>query len=103
MVQESTRRVSSHPGDAVAHQCWKSARQQPDLQKRSHLIARGLNFVHSQTARQKIEQLLTNFAYKTNPTPLIPLYRLESEAELPRVLPVVGQLPLPPQSFKQCR
>lgn len=86
---------SSHPGDAVAYQCWKSARQQADLQERSRLIARGLNFVHSQTARQKIEQLLTNFTVtKTSPTPLMPLYRLESEAELPRVLPVVGQLPL---------
>lgn len=86
---------SSHPGDAVAYQCWKSARQKPDLQERARLIARGLNFVHSETARQQIEKLLTDFTVvKARPTPRLPIYRSETEAELPRILPVVGKLPL---------
>ncbi|MBR8839249.1 MAG: hypothetical protein DSM106950_35925 [Stigonema ocellatum SAG 48.90 = DSM 106950] len=86
---------SSHGGDAVAYQCWKLARQQEDLQERARLIARGLNFAHSQTARQKIEQLLTDFTVaKGSVVPPIPVYRLESETELPRILPVVGKFPL---------
>lgn len=86
---------SSHPGDAVAYQCWKSARQKSDFQERARLIARGLNFVHSETARQQIEKLLTDFTVvKTRPAPRLPVYRSETEAELPRILPVVGKLPL---------
>ncbi len=86
---------SSHPGDAVAYQCWKSARQKADYQERARLIARGLNFVHSETARQQIEKLLTDFTVvKTRPAPRMPVYRSETEAELPRILPVVGKLPL---------
>ena len=86
---------SSHPGDAVAYQCWKSARQKGDLQERARLIARGLNFVKSETARQQIEKLLTDFTVvKTRPAPRMPIYRSETEAELPRILPVVGKLPL---------
>lgn len=86
---------SSHPGDAVAYQCWRFARQQEDLQERSRLIARGLNFAYSTPARQKVEQLLTDFTVaKTLPVPIMPIYRLESEVELPRILPVVGKLPL---------
>lgn len=86
---------SSHPGDAVAYQCWKLVRAKEDFQERSRLIARGLNFAHSETARKKIEQLLTDFTVaKTRPAPSMPVYRLESEEELPRVLPVVGKIPL---------
>jgi hypothetical protein len=86
---------SSHPGDAVAYQCWKLTRQKEDLQERARLIARGLNFVHSETARQQIEKLLTDFTLvKTRPAPRLPIYRLETEVELPRILPVVGKLPL---------
>jgi hypothetical protein len=85
----------------VAYQVWKLAREQEDIQKRSVLIARGLNFAHSETARKKIEQLLTNFTItKTRPTPSLPIYRLESETELPRVLPVVGKLPLTPADLQ---
>lgn len=92
---------SSHPGDMVAYECWKFAREQEDLQARSHLIARGLNFAHSESARQKIEQLLTDFTVaKSRPMPSIPLYRLESEDELPRILPVVGKLPLTPADLR---
>ena len=46
---------TQHPGDAVAYQCWQMARQQSDLQVRSRLIAKGLRFAHSETARTKVE------------------------------------------------
>lgn len=86
---------TTHPGDAIAYQCWKSGRQKTDLQERSRLIARGLTFAHSETARQKIEYLLTDFTVvKARPIPRLPIYRLDSEEELPRVLPIVGKLPL---------
>ena len=51
---------SEHSGDAVAYQCWVSARQQTDLQERSQVIARGLRFAHSDSARRQLETLLTN-------------------------------------------
>lgn len=86
---------TTHPGDAIAYQCWKLARQQSELQERSRLIAKGLRFAHSKTARQKIEQLLTDFTVTpARPAPRLPVYRLESEEEMPRLLPVVGKLPL---------
>ncbi len=92
---------SSHPGDAVAYQYWKLARQKDDLQERARLISRGLNFVHSKTARRQIEKLLTDFSVvKARPAPRLPLYRLETEAELPKILPVVGKLPLTKSDLK---
>ncbi|MBE9112457.1 hypothetical protein IQ273_23985, partial [Nodosilinea sp. LEGE 07298] len=58
-------------------------------------IAQGLRFAESPTARQHIEKLLTDFTVvKDRPAPRLPLYRLETESELPRVIPVVGQMPL---------
>ncbi|MEC4815721.1 MAG: RuBisCO accumulation factor 1 [Scytonema sp. PMC 1069.18] len=85
----------NHPGDAIAYQTWRLARQKSDLQERSRLIGKGLRFAHSQTARKHIEQLLTDFTVVPNrPAPSLPFYRLESEAELPRIIPVVGELPL---------
>lgn len=84
-----------HPGDAIAYQMWKLARQKSDLQERSRLIAKGLRFAHSDTARNQIEQLLTDFSVTPNKlAPRLPIYRLDVEEELPRVIPVVGQLPL---------
>lgn len=86
---------SDHPGDAVAYQYWRYAKQQTDLPERSRLIARGLMFAHSQTARQQIEQLLTEFgSVSKRPAPKLPLYRFEEEEELPRIIPVAGKLPL---------
>ncbi len=86
---------SNHPGDAVAYQSWRLARQNNDLQQRSRLIGRGLKFAHSATARQQLEQLLTDFTVvPERPAPRFPIYRLESGEELPRIMPVVGQLPL---------
>ncbi len=92
---------SEHPGDAVAYQCLKLARQNSDLQVRSRLIARGLKFVHTPTARQQIEQLLTDFTVDPKrPAPTLPFYRPDSEAEMPRIVPVVGELPLTPQDLQ---
>jgi hypothetical protein len=92
---------SNHPGDAVAYQCWKLARQNTDLQARSRQIAKGLKYAHSQTARAQIERLLTDFTVvPKRPAPTLPFYRLESEDELPRVVPVVGELPLTPQDLQ---
>jgi hypothetical protein len=85
----------NQPSDAIAYYYWKLARQQSDLQARSRLIAQGLRFADSGSARQQIEKLLTDFTVThTRPSPLMPFYRLDSEEELPRVLPVVGKLPL---------
>jgi hypothetical protein len=92
---------STDPGDAVAYQSWKLARQNSDLQQRSRLIAKGLRFATTQAARQQIEQLLTDFTtVPKRPAPLLPFYRLDSEEELPRIIPVVGELPLTPQDLK---
>ncbi len=92
---------SNHPGDAVAHQVWKLARQNSDLQERSRLIAKGLRFAHTPTARKQIEQLLTDFTtVPKRPAPILPFYRLESEEQLPRMVPVVGELPLSAQDLQ---
>jgi Rubisco Assembly chaperone C-terminal domain/Rubisco accumulation factor 1 alpha helical domain/Rubisco accumulation factor 1 helix turn helix domain len=89
------------PGDAVAYQSWKLAKQNTDLQVRSRLIAKGLKFATTPTARKKIEELLVDFTVDPKrPAPTLPFYRLESEDELPRIVPVVGQLPLTPQDLQ---
>lgn len=89
------------PGDAIAYQAWKLARQKSDLQERSRLIARGLRFAQSDGARQAIEQLLTDFTVTpAKNAPRLPIYRLESDEELPRTLPVVGKLPLTKADFQ---
>ena len=92
---------SAHPGDAVAYQTWKQARQKSDLQMRSRFIAKGLKFAHTESARKKIEQLLTDFTVvPQRAAPILPFYRLESEVEMSRVVPVVGELPLTPDDLK---
>ncbi|MFN9257903.1 RuBisCO accumulation factor 1, partial [Microcystis sp.] len=50
-----------HPGDAIAYQCWKRGKQKRDLAERAKLIAKGLKFAHSDSARQAIESLLQDF------------------------------------------
>ncbi|MBF2066331.1 MAG: hypothetical protein IGS39_18215 [Calothrix sp. C42_A2020_038] len=92
---------TAHPGDAVAYQSWKLARQYTDLQERSRLIAKGLRFAHSPEARKQIEQLLTDFTVvPKRPAPTLPFYRLESTSELARILPVVGKIPLKTQELQ---
>lgn len=86
---------SNVAGDAVAYQYWKLARQNSDIQERSRLIAKGLRFAKTPTARKQIEQLLLDFTVVSQrPAPTLPFYRLDSEEELPRLIPVVGELPL---------
>jgi len=92
---------SNDPGDAVAYQNWKLARQNSDLQERSRLIAKGLRFAHTPTARKQIEQLLTDFTtVPKRAAPILPFYRLESEEQMPRMVPVVGELPLSGQDLQ---
>jgi hypothetical protein len=92
---------TNDPGDAVAYQCWKRARQKKDFQQRARLIAQGLKFASSQTAREAIEKLLSDFTVVSSRTaPLIPIYRLEEEEELSRIIPVVGTLPLTKQDLE---
>ena len=50
---------SSAPGDAVAYECWRLARQKDDLQERSRLIARGLQYAATPNSRKQLEKLLT--------------------------------------------
>ncbi len=86
---------TDHPGDATAYQYWHTARQKTDLQERSRLIAKGLFFAHSLSARQAVEKLLTDFTViKTQRAPSWPLYRPDQDEALPRILPVTGSWPI---------
>lgn len=92
---------SAHPGDALAYHYWRLIRQKNDLQERSRLIAKGLKFAHSQGARQQIERLLLDFSVvPQRPAPKLPFYRLESDDELARIVPVVGEMPISTADFK---
>ncbi|MBK4731978.1 hypothetical protein JJD41_19190 [Oxynema sp. CENA135] len=92
---------SPGPGEAIAYQCWKHARQKSDLQERSRLIAKGLNYAETEGARQKLQDLLTDFTVvKSRSAPRLPLFRLESSDELPRTIPVVGEFPLTAEDLK---
>jgi len=91
---------SAHPGDAMAYQYWQLARKKKELPERSRLIAKGLKFAHSQTAREEIEKLLTDFTViSTAKAPLLPVYRLESESDLCQIIPVVSSLSVSRQEF----
>ncbi|MFG3817698.1 RuBisCO accumulation factor 1 [Limnothrix redekei] len=84
------------PGDALAWQCWRSARQQADLQSRSRLIAKGLRFAQTPEARAQLEKLLMDFTVVApKSAPRMPVYRIDSDEEEPRLLAVAGQLPMP--------
>ncbi|MFW6316146.1 MAG: RuBisCO accumulation factor 1 [Cyanobacteriota bacterium] len=88
-------------GDAIAYHYWKLARGKKDLQARSRLIAQGLRYVASKTAREKIESLLSDFTVvPTTPAPTLPLYRLEQEEELPRIVPVAPHLKISSAQFQ---
>ncbi|MEL6139837.1 MAG: RuBisCO accumulation factor 1 [Cyanobacteria bacterium J06628_6] len=88
-------------GDAVAHRYWQLARQQADLQARSRLIAQGLRYAESDSARHAIEKLLTDFTVaKAARVPHLPLFRLETDSDLPCLVPVAGEWPLSTDDFK---
>jgi Rubisco Assembly chaperone C-terminal domain/Rubisco accumulation factor 1 alpha helical domain/Rubisco accumulation factor 1 helix turn helix domain len=84
----------AHPGDAVAYQYWRYASQQNDLTDKARLVAKGLIFANSNGARQALEKLLGAIVAPSTPRPQMPLFRLESDEELPRFVPVAGKLPL---------
>lgn len=91
---------TNHPGDWVAYISWKRAKSQKDLQQRSRLIAQGLKFAHSNSAREAIEKLLSDFSVVKSATePLLPLYRLEVEEQLPRIIPLAGSYPITKQEI----
>ncbi|MEL6601831.1 MAG: RuBisCO accumulation factor 1 [Cyanobacteria bacterium J06614_10] len=89
-------------GDGAAYHYWRLARQQSDLQSRSRLIAQSLRFATSDSARSKIEKLLTDFTVvSAKSAPRLPIFRLENEADSPIIVPVAGQLPLMTEAYKQ--
>lgn len=95
------KEFTASASDAVAYHYWKLARQQPDLQIRSRLIAQALRFASSEAARRQAELLLTDFTVTRNrPAPRLPFYRIESAEEQPRIVPVVGKFPLSIADFK---
>lgn len=84
---------SGHPGDVLAYYAWFAAKQKRDLQQRAVFIAKGLKFVQTAAARGQIEQLLTDFStIQVKAAPRLPIYRLEADEEMPRVIPVVVAL-----------
>lgn len=86
---------TDHPGDAVAFSYWNLARQTSELQSRSRLIAQGLRFAHSASAREAIEKLLTDFTVvKTKSAPRLPLFRIETDTDVPCMVPLVGEWPI---------
>jgi len=89
------------PGDVMAYHYWRLARQQSDLAERSRLIAKGLRFAVSDSARLQVEKLLIDFSVVSpRPAPILPFYRLESEEQMPRIVPVVGKMPLSAADLK---
>lgn len=91
---------SDSPGDAIAYECWRLARQKDDLQERSRLIARGLTYAAHAASRKQLENLLTDFSVITaTEAPRLPLYRLETSDEMPRVIPVLGYWPVRPSDW----
>ncbi|HEY9688636.1 MAG TPA: RuBisCO accumulation factor 1 [Coleofasciculaceae cyanobacterium] len=89
------------PGDALAWQCWRTARQQSDLQARSRLIAKGLRFAQTPEARAQLEKLLMDFTVVSSKSaPRLPVYRIDSDEEEPRLLAVAGRLPMPVEALR---
>ena len=89
-----------HPGDAVVLQVLKASQGKLDAQERTRLIARGLRFAHSDRARAAIERLLTDMSTPTKKkAPNLPNFRYDAEDSIPRILPVVGTLPMSVNTF----
>ena len=103
-ISQLPESFTNHPGDWVAYLSWKRAQSQKDLQQRARLIAQGLKFAHSASAREAIEKLLSDFnVVKSASEPLLPLYRLETEDELPRIVPLAGTYPVGSQDIAGVR
>jgi hypothetical protein len=92
---------TNHAGDAVAYQCWRRAKEKKDLQDKARFISQGLKYAHSDGAREAIERLLQELGNKPKAkAPNLPVYRLEVEEELPRIVPVAGTFPLTRQQLE---
>ena len=90
-----------NPGDTVVLQILKATQGKIDPQERTRLIARGLQFAHSEKARAAIERLLMEMsAPAKKKAPNLPNFRYDAEDSIPRILPVVGTLPLSIDEFK---
>ncbi len=101
LLSRQPTEFAAYPDDAVAYFYWKLARQQADLQARSRLIAQALRFAKSNSARQTVEKLLTDFSVtRSRPAPRLPIYRQESASDQPRIMPVAGKLPLTPADLQ---
>jgi hypothetical protein len=86
---------TNHPGDAVAYQYWRYAKEQSNIPERSRSIAKALMFAHSQSARQQIEQLLMDAGDKRRAqAPTLPVYRLEVAEQVPQIFPLGGKFPI---------
>ncbi len=93
---------SAAPGDAVAYQYWSKARHKKQLQDRARLIAKGLKFASSSSAREKIEQLLGDLSVVPKlAAPLMPIHRLEQEEELAIIIPALATWPETEGEIKQ--
>ena len=87
-------------GDAAAYHYWRLAKQQSDLQARSRLIAQSLRFATSNSARSKVEKLLTDFTVtQQKQPPRLPVFRVEEEADAPIIVPVAGPYPLATEDY----
>jgi hypothetical protein len=92
---------SESAGDAVAYSYYKLARQQTELPERSRLIGQALRFADTEDARQQIQALLMEgVPQRSRPAPLMSVYRLEEDDQLPRILPVAGRMPLTLEDWK---
>jgi len=101
ILPTSQTQFTTHPGDAVAFQAWRAARQTKNAQEKVRLISRGLKFAHTDTARTAIENLLTEtVSPSARKQPRLPVYRLDSDDNMPRSLPVVGRMPLTVDDLK---
>ncbi|MDX1976535.1 MAG: RuBisCO accumulation factor 1 [Pseudanabaenaceae cyanobacterium bins.68] len=86
---------SQHPGDAIAYQCYRNAQKSNQAAQVTKFMLKGLQYVHSASARSLIEQLLTaQTAPPVAPLPKLPIYRLDQDDQLPRLVPVAGKIPI---------
>jgi Rubisco Assembly chaperone C-terminal domain/Rubisco accumulation factor 1 alpha helical domain/Rubisco accumulation factor 1 helix turn helix domain len=100
-ISQPPAEFSSHPGDILAYFAWRAAKQKTDLQARTILIAKALKYVQSTPARKQIEALLLNFSQTSEKlAPRLPVYRIDSDEEIPTVLPVIGVMPLTKGDFQ---
>lgn len=100
-LRELPEGFSDHPGDAVAYQAWKIARQTSDLQERTRAISRAFQYVYSDGARQQIERLLSTAAASSQRKTLPKLSVFRLEEDLPRLLPVFQSFPVATAEWKQ--